>query len=158
MAVLEWIRFLAGALLILCGLGIFGIEMIGVFRFKYVMNRMHAAAMGDTLGIGFSLLGLILMSGVNFTSLKLLFVIIFLWFSSPASSHLIARLEVTTDEEKEKHYRVVDLETLETELAAREENAAGNTAKEDAVQDAVGDKGEKGTADLMSAGGVGKEE
>ena len=63
MAVLEWIRFLAGALLMLCGLGIFVIEMIGVFRFKYVLNRMHAAAMGDTLGIGFSLLGLILMSG-----------------------------------------------------------------------------------------------
>lgn len=115
MAVLEWIRFLAGALLMLCGLGIFVIEMIGVFRFKYVLNRMHAAAMGDTLGIGFSLLGLILMSGWNFTSLKLLFVIIFLWFSSPASSHLIARLEVTTDEEKEKHYREVTLDQLKEE-------------------------------------------
>lgn len=79
------------------------------------MNRMHAAAMGDTLGIGFSLLGLILMSGWNFTSLKLLFVIIFLWFSSPASSHLIARLEVTTDEEKEKHYREVTLDQLKEE-------------------------------------------
>lgn len=32
MAVLEWIRFLAGVLLMLCGLGIFVIEMIGVFR------------------------------------------------------------------------------------------------------------------------------
>ena len=115
MAVLEWIRFLAGALLMLCGLGMFVIEMIGVFRFKYVLNRMHAAAMGDTLGIGFSLLGLILMSGWNFTSLKLLFVIIFLWFSSPASSHLIARLEVTTDEEKEKHYREVTLDQLKEE-------------------------------------------
>lgn len=115
MAVFEWIRFLAGALLMLCGLGIFAIEMIGVFRFKYIMNRMHAAAMGDTLGIGFSLLGLILMSGLNFTSLKLFFVIVFLWFSSPVSSHLIARLEVTTDEEKEKHYREADLKELEEE-------------------------------------------
>lgn len=126
MAVLEWIRFLAGALLMLCGLGIFVIEMIGVFRFKYVLNRMHAAAMGDTLGIGFSLLGLILMSGWNFTSLKLLFVIVFLWFSSPASSHLIARLEVTTDEEKDKHYREVTLDQLKeekcmTEVGEREE-------------------------------------
>ncbi len=115
MEVLEWIRFLAGALLMLCGLGIFMIEMIGVFRFKYVLNRMHAAAMGDTLGIGFSLVGLILMSGWNFTSLKLLFVIIFLWFASPVSSHLIARLEVTTDEEKEEHYRTVTLKQLEEE-------------------------------------------
>ncbi len=110
MAVFEWIRFLLGAILLLCGLGIFLIEMIGVFRFKYVLNRMHAAAMGDTLGIGFSLMGLILMSGFNFTSLKLLLVIVFLWFSSPTSSHLIARLEVTTNEDKEKHYREISKE------------------------------------------------
>lgn len=105
MMVLEWIRFLAGAILLLIGLGIFVIEMIGVFRFRYVLNRMHAAAMGDTLGIGCCLLGLIIMCGWNFTSLKLLLVILFLWLSSPTSSHLIARLEVTTDEEPEKHYR-----------------------------------------------------
>ncbi|MGN0403637.1 MAG: cation:proton antiporter [Bariatricus sp.] len=116
MAVIEWVRFLAGTALLACGLIIFAIEMIGVFRFKYVLNRMHAAAMGDTLGIGFSLAGLILMSGLNFTSLKLLFVIVFLWFSSPVSSHLIARLEVTTDEEKEKHYKILALEELEKEM------------------------------------------
>ena len=105
MVVIEWIQFLAGALLLLLGLLIFLIQMIGVFRFKYVLNRMHAAAMGDTLGIGCCLLGLIVMKGFSFTSLKLLLVIIFLWFSSPVSSHLIARLEVATDEEREKHYK-----------------------------------------------------
>lgn len=115
MAALEWVRFIVGAALLLSGLGIFAIEMFGVFRFKYVLNRMHAAAMGDTLGIGFSLMGLIVMSGLNFTSLKLFCVIVFLWFSSPVSSHLIARLEVTTDEEKEAHYRTVTLEELEAE-------------------------------------------
>ena len=119
MAAIEWIRFLIGAAFLLFGLGIFAIEMIGVYRFKYVLNRMHAAAMGDTLGIGFSLAGLIIMSGLNFTSLKLFFVIVFLWFSSPASSHLIARLEVTTDEEKEKHYRVIGMKELEQELQER---------------------------------------
>ena len=105
MAVIEWIQFLAGGLLLLIGLVIFLSRMIGVFRFKYVLNRMHAAAMGDTLGIGCCLLGLIVMKGFSFTSLKLLLVIIFLWFSSPVSSHLIARLEVATDEEPQKHYK-----------------------------------------------------
>lgn len=105
MAVLEWIRFLVGAAFLLMGLSIFIIEMIGVFRFRYVLNRMHAAAMGDTLGIGSCLVGLMIMSGINFTSLKLFLIILFLWLSSPTSSHLIARLEVTTDEEPEKHYR-----------------------------------------------------
>lgn len=112
---IEWGRFLIGAACLLFGLGIFAIEMAGVFRFRYVLNRMHAAAMGDTLGIGFSLLGLMIMSGWNFTTLKLFLVILFLWFSSPVSSHLIARLEVTTNEDKEKQYRVIKLAELEKE-------------------------------------------
>ena len=113
MAALEWIRFIAGAAFLLVGLCIFLVELIGVFRFKYVLNRMHAAAMGDTLGIGFSLLGLIVMNGLNFTALKMFLVILFLWFSSPVSSHLIAKLEVTTDEEKEKHYKKKSLDEEE---------------------------------------------
>lgn len=112
---IEWGRFLIGAACLLFGLGIFAIEMVGVFRFRYVLNRMHAAAMGDTLGIGFSFLGLMLMSGWNFTTLKLFLVILFLWFSSPVSSHLIARLEVTTNEDQEKQYRMIKLEELEKE-------------------------------------------
>lgn len=129
MAVIEWIRFLIGAAFLLFGLGIFAIEMIGVFRFRYVLNRMHAAAMGDTLGIGFSLVGLMIMSGWNFTTLKLFLVIVFLWFSSPVSSHLIARLEVTTDEDQEKHYRVVSLKELEKE---KTEEKKQDVSKEDA--------------------------
>lgn len=112
MEIIEWIRFIIGALFLLCGLLIFLIEMIGVFRFKYVLNRMHAAALGDTLGIACSLIGLIIISGLHFTSLKLLCVIGFLWFSSPTSSHLIARLEVATDEERKKHYTVITLDEL----------------------------------------------
>lgn len=115
MAVIEWIRFFFGALFLICGLLIFLIEMIGVFRFKYVLNRMHAAAMGDTLGIASSLIGLIIISGFNFTSLKLFCVIAFLWFSSPTSSHLIARLEVATDEERESHYSVITVGELAEE-------------------------------------------
>lgn len=107
-AAVEWIKFIAGAIFLLMGLAIFVLEIMGVFRFKYVLNRMHAAAMGDTFGIGCSLIGLILMNGLNFTSMKLFLVIVFLWFSSPVSSHLIARLEVATDEEPDKHYKKAD--------------------------------------------------
>lgn len=110
MRALEWVRFLVGGGLLLCGLGTFVIEIIGVFRFRYVLNRMHAAAIGDTLGIGFALSGLIVISGLNFTSLKLLLVIVFLWFSSPVSSHLIARLEVSTNVNSGRHYRTKDLD------------------------------------------------
>ena len=98
MEILEWVRFLAGTGLLLIGLGIFVLQLLGVFKFKYVLNRMHAAAMGDTLGLGVSLTGLILLSGFNFTSLKMALVIVFLWLASPVSSHLISRLEVVTNE------------------------------------------------------------
>lgn len=98
MQMLEWIRFILGTGLLLVGLGIFLLQVFGVFKFKYVLNRMHAAAMGDTLGIAASLVGLILLSGLNFTSLKMALVLVFLWLASPVSSHLISRLEVTTNE------------------------------------------------------------
>lgn len=98
MQILEWVRFAAGVGLLLTGLGIFVLEIFGVFKFQYVLNRMHAAAMGDTLGLGASLTGLILLSGFNITSVKLALVLVFLWLASPVSSHLISRLEVVTNE------------------------------------------------------------
>lgn len=98
MIVLEWIRFLLGAAFLLGGLIIFGIELYGVFHYKYVLNRMHAAAMGDTLGILLSMVGLIIMCGINFTSLKMVLVIVFLWCASPVASHMVARFEVSTNE------------------------------------------------------------
>ena len=115
MVILEWIRFLAGVGLLLMGLGVFLLELFGVFKFKYVLNRMHAAAMGDTLGLGASLLGLILLSGFNITSVKMGLVLIFLWLASPVSSHLISRLEVTTNEHLAENCELPE-ETWEDEL------------------------------------------
>ena len=52
----ETLRFILCALLMLLGL-IFEISaVVGVFRFLYVLNRMHAAAMGDTMGVFLMLL------------------------------------------------------------------------------------------------------
>ncbi len=98
MEIFEWIRFIAGTIVLLCGLLIFVIEVYGIFHLKYVLNRMHAAAMGDTLGISISLIGLMIFSGINFTTLKMALIIVFLWCASPVSSHLIARLEVFTND------------------------------------------------------------
>lgn len=124
---IEWIRFGAGILFLLIGMLIFGVQLVGVFRYKYVLQRMHAAAMGDTLGISFSLVGLMFFSGWNFTTLKLALVILFLWCASPVSSHLIARLEVTTNEHLSEHCRVEeemqDEKKKETRRETKEEKA-----------------------------------
>ncbi len=127
----EWLRLLAGGALLLGGLLIFLIEMYGVFRFKYVLNRMHAAALGDTLGITCSMAGLMLLSGVRFSTLKMAMVIVFLWLTSPVSSHLLARLEAGTNEELGEHCEVYEkLETLEAELQERREEQPLQEAQE----------------------------
>ena len=102
MILIECLQFILGVAFLLAGLGVFAVQVFGVFKFNYVLNRMHAAAMGDTLGIGISLVGLIILSGWNFASLKMALIIVFLWNASPVSSHLIARLEATTNPHLER--------------------------------------------------------
>lgn len=92
---LDWLRFILTAGFLLSGLVILITSVIGAYKFDYVLNRMHAAAMGDTLGLLFCLLGLIISAPDLWTGLKLLLIIVFLWLASPVGSHLIARLEVT---------------------------------------------------------------
>ena len=126
MEILEWLRLIAGGALLLSGLIIFLFELYGVFHLKYVLNRMHAAAMGDTLGISFSLVGLMIFSGLNFTTLKMMLIVIFLWLASPVSSHLLARLEVVTNEKLENHCQSYsDLAVLEEELKKEWEKETG---------------------------------
>ena len=95
---MEWLRFTIGGLCILAGLSIALIAAFGLFRFRFALNRMHAAAMNDTLGILMILLGLIIIRGAAFDSLKLGLIILFFWFASPVASHLLAGLTVETSE------------------------------------------------------------
>ena len=98
------IRMIVAVIFIVLGLLLFAIEIYGVNRFNFIMNRMHAAAIGDTLAMMSCMAGLIIWSGFNFTSLKLLLVVVFLCFSSPVSSHLIMNFEVETNEKANTHY------------------------------------------------------
>ncbi|MCI9346639.1 MAG: monovalent cation/H(+) antiporter subunit G [Lachnospiraceae bacterium] len=119
MSAVDWIRLVIGSLFVLAGIVIFFTELYGVFHFKYVLNRMHAAAMGDTLGISACLIGLMIFSGLNFTTLKMFLVIVFLWFASPVSSHVLSRLEAATNDNLAAHCEIYeDVEVLDRELIA----------------------------------------
>jgi len=97
MIVLQWARFCLAALLMSAGLvALFG-TTLGLFRFQYVLNRIHVAAKCDTFGVLLTFSSLILMSGWNAVSLKLILIIIFLWLANPVSGHLIAHLEAATN-------------------------------------------------------------
>lgn len=106
---METVRIILASIFIIFGLVLFMIEIFGVNKFNFVLNRMHAAAMGDTLALMSCMLGLIIYSGFNFTSLKLLLVVVFLCFSSPVSSHLITNLEVETNDKAYKHYEKAEI-------------------------------------------------
>ena len=105
----ETIRFLLGTAFILCGLAIFIIEIFGNYHFGYVLNRMQAAAIGDSFGIVLCLVGMMFYFGWALAGLKLLFVEIFLWCSSPVSSHLVAKLEAETNEYLDREVKIRDL-------------------------------------------------
>ncbi|MCI8549615.1 MAG: monovalent cation/H(+) antiporter subunit G [Lachnospiraceae bacterium] len=96
---MEWVRLTVSAVLLLLGILVFISAAIGVNKFKRALNRIHAAALGDTLGILFMILGLVVWKGINFASFKLLLVVLFFWLASPVAGHMISRLEVMTDED-----------------------------------------------------------
>mgnify|MGYP003268667730 FL=1 len=95
----QWIRFALSAACLVTGLVFMMLAVFGVNRFHRALNRMHAAAMGDTLGILFVFAGLILIRGFSMSSFKLLLVILFFWTAGPVSGHMISRLEAMTDED-----------------------------------------------------------
>ena len=105
---LEWIRFFLTAACLLCGLFLMVTGVIGQFRLKYVLNRMHAASMGDSLGLLMILAGLSISAPDIWVVFKFLLTAGFLWITSPTGSHLIARLELTLSEHPEHEMEVVE--------------------------------------------------
>ena len=80
------IRTVIGAALLLAGCLVFIISLIGVFRFRYVLNRIHAASLSDTLGTLLVIAGLIVLKGFCFTSLKYLLMLVVLWITAPVAT------------------------------------------------------------------------
>ncbi|MFM1891586.1 MAG: hypothetical protein RLZ44_663 [Pseudomonadota bacterium] len=87
--ILSWLLLLGGALL-----GISG--AVGIFRFPDVYTRLHAAGVTDTLCAGLILTGLMLQAGLTLVTVKLLFILGFLWYTSPVASHALASAALHT--------------------------------------------------------------
>lgn len=103
---LSWIRFVLTAAFLLVGLFLMLTGVLAQFRFHYVLNRMHAASMSDSLGLLLVELGLCLSAQDGWVVAKCLLTALFLWLTSPTASHLIARLEVTLNENIEDEMEV----------------------------------------------------
>ncbi len=112
---LDILRFILSAALTLAGLFVLLSGIVGVYRFKYSLSRIHAGALFDTAGIVLMLLGVIVALGFTLTSVKMLLIIGLLWLASPVSSHLIGRMEITINDELEKDMMVLDNEMVRHE-------------------------------------------
>ena len=79
------------ALFVLVGLFFFTTATIGLLRFPDFYSRLHATGKGDTLAVFLCLLGLGLYHGFNITSLKIVFIAVFMFLAQPTATHAISR-------------------------------------------------------------------
>ena len=79
------------------------IAMFGVYRLDYVLSRIHAAAIIDTLGTLLIFVGMILLRGLGWASAKILLILAFQWLTSPVSTHRISKAELISNQHCDQH-------------------------------------------------------
>lgn len=112
---LEWLRFGLTAFFFLAGLITLFISIFGVYRMDYSLNRLHAAAITDTLTLMLFISGCIVASGVSITSAKLIIVLLLQWCTSPLVSHMFVKAKLRTDEKLSLHCSLPEEENKEAE-------------------------------------------
>ncbi len=112
--ILEWIRFGLCAVCLITAMICFTAAVLGANRFGFIMNRVHAGGVGDTIGIFLIALSIILGNGFHMAELKMCFIIVFMWFTSPVSSHILIQVEYYTNKHLYDHVKREELDA-ETE-------------------------------------------
>ena len=87
--ILSWCLIIIGSVSMLIG-------GIGILRFPDFYTRMHAASITDTLGAGTLLLGLTIQAGFTLVAVKLILMLVFLFFTSPTSSFSLAHAALSS--------------------------------------------------------------
>ena len=84
---LSWFCLTVGGVLMVIG-------GIGILRFPDFFTRLHAASVTDTLCTSLIMLGLMLQAGLSLIALKLLVIVLFVFLTSPTSSHALAKTAI----------------------------------------------------------------
>lgn len=85
----QWLDIVSGVLLA-AGSFFIIVGAIGLIRLPDMFTRMHGAGVTDTLGAGLFIAGLMVQGGLTLTTVKLLMILVFLFFASPTSSYALA--------------------------------------------------------------------
>lgn len=99
----EWIRFGLTALCVLGGCFALLTAIVGLFRFDFALNRLHASAIADTLGLALLVLGVMIAVGLRPVLWKLLLVVVLQWCTSPLSGHMLAQFEYQVNQNLEQY-------------------------------------------------------
>jgi len=83
------LTYIAGIFIII-GAFLILVSSIGLIRMPGFYTRIHAAGKTDTLGQMFVVFGLILYKGLTLISLKLLFLLAFIFVANPTATHALA--------------------------------------------------------------------
>ncbi|MBW1999006.1 MAG: monovalent cation/H(+) antiporter subunit G [Deltaproteobacteria bacterium] len=76
---------------ILGGFFFFTTATIGLLRLPDFYTRLHATGKGDTLAVLYCLIGLAIHNGLDLTSVKIIFIAVFMFLAQPTATHAISR-------------------------------------------------------------------
>jgi len=93
------INLVASIPFLLGGFFFFVAATVGLLRFPDFFCRLHATGKGDTLAVLLSLIGLSVYEGFSLTSLKILFIAVFMFLAQPTSTHAISRAAMRCGQE-----------------------------------------------------------
>ena len=82
--------FAAGACLF-GGAAFLLVGAVGLVRLPDFFTRIHATGVIDTMGMGLTLAGLILLAGWSLPSVKLLLILGFMLLTGPTATHALAK-------------------------------------------------------------------
>jgi multicomponent Na+:H+ antiporter subunit G len=85
------IQLILSGVLICLGIFFMLVGSIGILKLQDFYTRTHAISKSDALGVMFVVVGLIVYEGFTQNSLKLLFIVVFIFLANPIGSHALAR-------------------------------------------------------------------
>ncbi len=106
------IRFLCSVILIMFGVSVFFISAVGNFRYAFVLNRMQISTNADTVAISSVLAGLVVANGVDMISIKMVVMLLFMWFANPVAGHVLAKTETIVNEDIAQECEVIYYDNL----------------------------------------------
>lgn len=82
--IISWVLIAAGSFFVMTG-------SIGLVRMPDVFTRLHAASVVDSVGAACLLGGMMVQAGFTLVTLKLVILLVLLFFTSPVATHAVAQ-------------------------------------------------------------------